>query len=825
MEQKYNHASAELEVRTLWEKERIFAHEQNDKPVYSIDTPPPTVSGTIHIGHIFSYTQTDIIARFNRLKGYEVFYPFGFDDNGLPTERFVEKKRSVSAFSMGRPAFIKLCLEETHLVELQFKALWQAIGLSVDWELWYSTIAPNVRKISQESFIDLYNKGYVYRKNEPALYCTTCRTSVAQAELDDKEVNSVFNDIAFNITDGQRLTISTTRPELLASCVALLYHPSDTRYKNLDKQQAIVPLYGHHVRIITDETVDPQKGTGLVMCCTFGDKNDIMWYQKYRLEYRESVGRDGVWTPMTGILAGLRVHQARKKIIQALSDAGVLLNQRPITHSVNVHERCKEEIEYVILPQWFLKILEHKKELLALADRVDWFPAYMKTRYINWVENLGWDWCLSRQRYFGIPFPAWHCTGCHTTILAEISQLPLDPQETPYGKPCPHCGSSSIVADTDVMDTWNTSALTPYICCSLKNPTAPSVFDPAVVKNFLPMAMRPQAHDIIRTWAFYTLAKTWYHHKTTPWKSIVISGHVLSAKAEKISKSRDNAPTQPTDLITQWSADAIRFWTASAALGTDVAFSENQFKIGQRLVTKLWNACRFIGEHTVNVDATTTPKNFGPANEWLLHQATSAFNAYKKELENNEFSPAINHIERFFWRDLCDNYLEIVKDQLFKPENYTPEQVAATKWTLYWVGLRVLQLYAPFIPFVTEKIYQELYKESQKVPSIHKTLFSEIQHDYHFEHSAAVMETMLQVVSCVRQLKTANKLSLGTPLDELGIHTNDIQKRAHIDVHGDLLKGVCKAAIVTFTQTPVNSEITTQDGRYRMSINLDCVPG
>ncbi len=822
MEPKYTYAIAEQEVRELWERELVFSYDAAaKKTVFRIDTPPPTVSGSIHVGHIFSYTQTDILARFNRMRGYEIFYPFGFDDNGLPTERFVEKKLSVSAFSMGRSAFIKLCLQETEQVEQAFKAIWQTVGLSVDWSLWYSTIAPNVRKISQESFIRLYEKNLIYRKNEPALYCTTCRTSVAQAELDDKAVDAYFYDLAFAISDGQKLTIGTTRPELLASCVALLYHPHDARYKNLSKQQAIVPLYGHRVPIIADELVDQQKGTGLVMCCTFGDKNDIYWHRKYQLPYRESIGRDGKWTALTGPLAGLKVHDARKKMVHELKARGELLNERAVQHAVNVHERCKHEIEYIILPQWFLNILDHKKEFLAAADQIDWYPAYMKTRYVNWVENLNWDWCLSRQRFFGIPFPVWHCQACGKPILARIDQLPIDPQEVAFGKPCPACGSHDVVADMDVMDTWNTSSLTPYICCALINQQAPSVFDEKYAQSFFPMAMRPQAHDIIRTWAFYTIVKAWFHQRMIPWRSVVISGHVLSAQAEKISKSRENAPIQPENLIKQWSADAIRFWTASAALGADVAFSENQFKIGQKLVTKLWNACRFLSTYIDQVDVQQ-PKKLGTVNEWILHQTSHAFVQYEKEMINNEFSLALNHLEQFFWHDFCDNYLELVKDQLFKPELYEPAAVGATKWTLYFMGMRILQLYAPFVPFVTEKIYQELYRATQKTVSIHKTQLKEIQTPYVFEHSAKTMAVVLCIISEARRLKTAYKLSLGTPLTELVIYASDPESRAAIQQEDQLIKGVCKAATIKLSEQPVSNEIITHDTVYSMSINTIC---
>jgi len=374
MDKRYNHEEYQKIAKQKWQEEKTYSLESNPGDLYSIDTPPPTVSGTLHIGHIFSYTQTDIIARYKRMSGYSVFYPFGFDDNGLPTERYVEKKRKISSIQMPREEFIKICLEETHEAEKKFKELWQQIGISADWDSCYSTISTQVRKISQESFIELYKKGFIYRKKEPALYCTTCFTSVAQAELDDLEVSTQFNDIQFLATNGEKLIIGTTRPELLPSCVALVYNPADPKYQHLKGTKAIVPIFNYEVPILEDELVDMQKGTGLVMVCTFGDKNDIAWFKKFNLPYRQSIGLNGKWTEITGPLQGLKVHAAREKILQLLKEQNLLLNQKPVTHSVNVHERCKKEIEYILLSQWFIKILEFKDKFIELGNQINWHP-------------------------------------------------------------------------------------------------------------------------------------------------------------------------------------------------------------------------------------------------------------------------------------------------------------------------------------------------------------------------------------------------------------------------------------------------------------------
>lgn len=806
MDKKYNQEQYEKEAQIKWQNEHTYSMQNNPGKLYSIDTPPPTVSGTLHIGHIFSYTQTDIIARYKRMSGFSVFYPFGFDDNGLPTERYVEKKRKISARQVGRSEFIKLCLRETQEVEKQFEDLWKKIGLSVDWSSCYSTISDSSRKISQESFIRLFEKGYVYRKNEPALYCTTCFTSVAQAELDDLEVASFFNNIQFLSDKGEQLVIGTTRPELLASCVALLYNPEDARYKHLKSSRAIVPIFGVEVPILQDALVKQDKGTGLVMVCTFGDKTDIEWYKKFKFPYKQSIGSNGKFLSIAGPLEGLNVHDARKKILELLKEQNLLLEQKPITHSVNVHERCKKEIEYVELAQWFINILDYKKEFLKIADEINWYPYFMKSRYINWVENISWDWCISRQRFFGIPFPVWHCKDCGNVLVADIKDLPIDPQEIDFkNQACTKCSSKNIVPDTDVMDTWNTSSLTPQICYSLFNPKAQSVFTDLEANEFIPMSMRPQAHDIIRTWAFDTIVKSWMHFKKAPWKDIIISGHVLSSAHEKISKSKGNESITPENLLSRYPADAIRFWTASGSLGQDTSFSEEQIKIGQRLMVKLWNAFRFSFEHLQGFTAIVEPKNFGLVNEWILNQANETFQKYQDYFQKDEIGLALDTIEAFFWKDFCDNYLELIKDQLFKPELYLTEQVQATKWTLHNVGMRILQLYAPYLPYVTEAVYSSVYKNNLSKSSLHQTRFVDEHKAFNFDKSAKIMSQINNLVSQVRKLKSENQLSLKVELKFLQIYCSDNELIDSLKKQEQLIKGVTQAQIIEYNKNSLSA--------------------
>jgi valyl-tRNA synthetase len=724
-----------------------------------------------------------------------------------------KKKCNVNAHKIGRSAFIETCLKETIAVEDQFKDLWQRMGLSADWDACYSTISESTRKLSQASFIDLVNKGYVYRKYEPALYCTTCRTSVAQAELDDATVPSTFNDIVFQDEDGKNLIIATTRPEMLPSCVAVLFHPDDIRYKHLAGKKARVPVFNFEVPLLADDTVQIEKGTGLVMCCTFGDKTDITWFKKHNLPYKQSIGYDGKFLEHTGILAGLKVAAARAAILEELKKQDLLINQKPIEHNVSVHERCKHEIEYVTLAQWFLNILDHKETFVKLADEIEWYPSFMKARYIDWVKNLGWDWCLSRQRYFGIPFPVWHVEGTESFLMPPMSALPVDPQETSFPGEIPaEFAGKKLVADTDVMDTWNTSSITPYICYQLITGKTIESFDDANILQEIPMSMRPQAHDIIRTWAFYTIVKSWMHNKQVPWKNIVISGHVLADSKEKLSKSKEHKAMSPEHLLQEYSADVIRFWTASGNLGYDVAFSDNQLKIGQKLVTKLWNAFRFIREHIAHFDAGAQPATFSPVHQWLLHEASRTFNTYTHYLEKNEFGLALSAVETFFWQTFCDNYLELVKDQLFNPTNYSEEELHATRWTLHHVGLRILQLYAPYMPFVTESIYGLVYQQSYRVASIHKTRFVDEQTLFDFPEGSKTMLAVLDVIAQVRKLKTQHQLSLKTDLQALTVYVGDENTMHLLQQENALIKGATRAANVTYVLEARSGSLLEQTG-------------
>lgn len=816
MKERYEAAKQEKEISELWQTNKTYSFDKNSsKPIFSVDTPPPTVSGALHIGHVFSYVHADLVSRYMRKNGKEVYYPMGFDDNGLPTEKFVEKQRGIRSKELKRSDFIKICLEECHAVEEKFKSLWMSLGLSIDWNYCYSTISDLSRKVSQRSFLDMYQKGLVYRKEEPSLFCTDFRTTVAQADLETVEKPSTFNTIKFKLEDGSDLLIATTRPELLPACVAIFVHPDDQKNKHLIGQKATVPLFGQQVEIIADQAVQPDKGTGVVMCCTFGDHQDVVWFKNHNLSLIKAIGQDGKMTSAAGILAGLKVHAAREEVLHQLDNAGLLVEKKAIVHTVHIYERSKKEIEYMVSSQWFINLLDFKEDFLKIGATVSWFPPFMQARYNDWVKNLSWDWCISRQRYFGIPFPVWHCQDCFAVLVAEAKDLPIDPQESSYPKgSCDKCGSKNITPDTDVMDTWATSGSTPAINLEMVGLPA---------DKFFPMSMRPQAHDIIRTWAFYTIAKTSHNFGVQPWNDIVISGHVLADQG-KISKSLGNSVFSPENLIQTYSADAVRFWSAKGKLGVDTAFSPEQLKNGQRLVTKLWNAIKFCYENSKDYTPepdTSSPNysSFDMLSKWVLQEFKKSSKAYHEAFQKYEYSNALEEADSFFWHIFCDNYLEVVKDQIFNPGKYYSgvlEQVASV---LYTVGLGLLEMYAPFLPFLTESLYKDFFQSRDNCMSIHTKNYANYEWIIENQQAQDQLEDLIEILAGVRKLKSEHNLSLKVEIAQLHVfsHLPDWNVDAILI---QLLLGATKAhKIITSKLHFENSTLELVETNYIVKVN------
>ena len=465
LDKKYNASEKEEKWQNYWKENKIYKFEKKGKSVYSIDTPPPTVNGKIHMGHIFSYTQTEMLARYKRLRGYNIFYPFGFDDNGLPSERLVEKEQGKRAHEIGREEFSKLCYETTDKYEANFQELFSKLGVSTDWDIHYKTVSPSTIKISQKSFLDLIEKGHCYHKESPALWCNECLTSIAQAELETKTIKTTFNYVNFETVEGhEKFTIATTRPELLPAIVAVFVNPNDEKNKHLIGKKASIPVVNVEVPILGDEKVAVDKGTGVVMCCTFGDQTDIEWWKKYNLPLKNIFTNYGRIVDTVPTYGGLKIKEARKKIVEDLEQGGYIVKIEELEHEVQTHERCGKEVEYAVMKQWFIDIMNHKEDFIKIGNEIKWHPSYMHARYDEWVNNVAWDWCISRQRYFGVPFPVWYCKECGEPIFANMEDLPVNPLSTsPKCDSCPKCGCKEFIPDTDVMDTWATSSCTPLI--------------------------------------------------------------------------------------------------------------------------------------------------------------------------------------------------------------------------------------------------------------------------------------------------------------------------------------------------------------------------
>ena len=728
----------EAKWMSRWEEAGVYRFDRTrPRPeVFAIDTPPPTVSGSLHVGHVFSYTHTDVVARFHRMRGKAVFYPMGWDDNGLPTERRVQnyygvrcdpslpydpsftppEKAAKPPISVSRPNFVELCSRLTAEDEKAFERLWTNLGLSVDWSLTYTTIGERARRVSQLAFLRLLARKLTYQVEAPTLWDVDFRTAVAQAELEDREVAGAYHRIRFAIAGGSAVEIETTRPELIPACVALVAHPDDPRYQPLFGREAITPLFGVRVPVKAHSLADPQKGSGIAMICTFGDITDVTWWRELGLPVRAVIEADGTLRSVQWGARGwesgdanraqrhydglvrLSAAKARQKIVEDLRQSGDLVGDpRPITHTVKYYEKGDRPLEIVTSRQWFIKTIAFREALLARGRELKWHPPYMRSRYENWTQGLNGDWCISRQRFNGVPFPVWYPIDgdghvhYERPIVADGKQLPVDPSTaTPEGyHPDQRRTPGGFVGDPDVMDTWATSSLTPQIACRWED-------DPDLFSRTFPMDLRPQSHEIIRTWLFDTVLRAHLQHDSLPWTNAAISGWVLDPDRKKMSKSRGNVVT-PLPLIEEHGSDGVRYWAASARAGTDTAFDPGQMRVGRRLAIKLLNASRFV---------LSTAEPRGPIvatvdRAMLSHLANLVVDA-TTFLDEYDHGRALERIERAFWA-FCDDYVEFVKGRRYGEQG--PEAASSANSALVAALSVYLRLFAPFLPFVTEEVW------------------------------------------------------------------------------------------------------------------------
>ncbi len=801
MADKYNAIESEKKWQKYRDENQTYKFSEDvSLPVYSIDTPPPTVSWKIHIGHIFSYSQTEVIARYKRMLGYNVFYPMWYDNNWIPTEQLVEKELGINIKDVERKDFIATCLDVVEKYKSLYENLRRSLWISVDRNRTYTTISPEVQKISQSTFVKLYKEWNIVCKEFPALRCTKMQTTVAQAETEEQEFDEFFNYLNFTLEDGEKLVIATTRPELLPACLAVFVHPDDERFSKYVWKQITTPIWVT-VPLLTDDKVKMDKWTWVVMCCSYWDEVDVYRIKKYNLWEKIVIDRYGrMLNSWVAEIDWMKVSEAREKIMEIFqSKWDIVVKRDPIVQSKQISERWKVPVEILPIKQWFVNLLDKKEILLQQNDKMNRYPWFMKKRSTDWVENLQWDRNISRLRKFWIPIPVRYDAEWSVILPSEsqLSKWMIDPStDLPDWYT-----ADQITPENLVLDTWFTSWLSPLI-----NQTF--LARDGYKQNILPMSLRPQAHDIIRTRLLYTTLHSYMRDGDIAFNDVMISGFLLATKWEKFSKSKWNAKFDPETLIsTRW-ADAIRYSALGLQLGKDTYFDENELKNWQKLVTKLRNAFQFVKMQLADAN-TETLTNLNvellPTDKWILTRLSETITTMRTYLDKYEFWLAKLHFEDFFWKDFCDNYLEMVKVRLYKPELFEnwEQKKKAAQWTLYQVYYAIIRLIAPYMPHVVEEIYHDYFKQFEQIESVNLAKYPEstqYQPSDNPEKLKADYEIFLNIVENVRKYKSEKQISMGSDITLLTIKTTQSDSQI-IQKYIDDLIWVTKAKEIKFIES------------------------
>ena len=797
---RYDFKRYEDEWRRQWDVWNVNAFDKMDqlKPTYSIDTPPPYPSGEFHMGNALNWCYIDFVARYKRMRGFNVHFPQGWDCHGLPTEVRAETIYKVNKRSLPIEKFKELCIKLTEEYISKMKSSMKRIGYSIDWSLEYKTMDPKYYKLTQLSFILLYQMGRLYRGEHPVNWCPRCETAIAEAEVEYKTKEGFLNYIIFKTTDGDRLPIATTRPELLPACVAVAVHPNDGRYRGLPGKMVGVPLYKRNVPVISDPEVDPDFGTGVVMICTFGDKTDVKWQKRHNLPVINVISEDGHMTEKAGKYQGLTIEEAREAVLKDLEEKGLIEKKEKLIQNIGTCWRCHTPIEILTRMQWFMKTREMTDEVLEWAEKVRWIPDHAKRRLIDWAISLDWDWVISRQRIFATPIPVWYCKSCGEIIVAEESWLPVDPRfERPRITRCPRCGSKDFKGEEDVMDTWMDSSITCAVHAGWPD-------DPEGFKRLFPADLQPNGLDIIRTWDYYLMVKHLALFGKAPYKTVLVNGMVRGADGRMMHKSHGNY-VEAGEVLDRYGADALRQWAAAGgATGNDIPFKWSDLEYGKKFLTKLWNASRFILLHLKDYNGGRGKLEV--IDRWILSKLEKLTRQVTEAYESYQFNVALESLRGFTWHVLCDQYLEAVKHRLYFESDR--ESRRAAQYALRRTLTAILKMLAPICPYITETLYQLLKREGDPI-SIHLTNWPAPKEELIDEKFEAEGDAMIEVISTLRRRKAERRIPLREELPLAVVRSSEVAKRGIFERHREYIAKVCKI-----------NELRIEDGEKELEVEV-----
>jgi len=766
MEKKYKPEVVEKKWLENWDDSLYYFDADSAKSPYIIDTPPPYPTGDFHVGNALNWCYIDFIARYKRMRGYNVMFPQGWDCHGLPTEVKVEERHGLSKRQIEKQEFRELCKQLTRGNIAQMKGMMQKLGMSIDWSKEFVTMDDRYKRYTQLSFVKMYRDGMIYQEEHPVNWCPRCETAIAFAEVEYEDRAASLNYILFKKVDvgteqeAAYAEIATTRPELLASCVAVAVHPDDERYEDIAGKELVVPIFEHTVKVFEDESVDPAFGTGVVMICTFGDRQDVRWWKLHNLPLIESIDERGKMTEAARGYEGLSVKECKTRIIEDLNAQELLKKREPLQQNVGVCWRCKTPIEIISTRQWFVRVMHD--EIIKASDEINWYPEHFAIRLKNWVDSMEWDWCISRQRIFSVPIPVWYCKRCGTVKVASEDELPVDPSMVSPEEPCANCGGSEFKGEDDVLDTWMDSSISAlWVADWDLNAGGQSGIA-------FHTALRPQGHDIIRTWAFYTILRSLALTNAIPWHTILINGMVLGEDGYKMSKSRNNF-ISPDEVIQEHGADVFRQWAAiGGAVGSDVQFRWKDIVAASKFMQKLWSILRFSMLHLSDYQYKEGAVNLRVVDKWLLTKLNKLVLSVTDAMETYKFDEAMKDIRTFAWNVLADDYIELAKSRLYGQPG--DEGKESAKYALYMTLETLSKLLAPFIPFYAEEMYS--YIEPRK--SVHKEHWPEVKQDMIDVEAEMKGDVIADIVRAVRRYKSEQGIPLNAPLGKLEIYVEDL---------------------------------------------------